>query len=69
VRIPPPSSLDSDELASWARNPVTKALADALRERWSPKQFKTVSPENLARLQGNHEVIDALAEWFDHGRL
>lgn len=68
MRLNPPDSLDSDELADWARHPATKALADAIRDRWRAERLKSVKPEDLQRLQGQHEVIDALEEWFAFAR-
>lgn len=68
MKLEPPDSLDSDEVSDWARHPVTKALVAAMREKWRIERFKNVPQENLLRLQGQHEVIDALEEWFALGR-
>ena len=64
MRLPLPENLDADELSSWARHPATVALAKAVGTRWKLERFKTVSPENLPRHQGQQEVIDAIDEWF-----
>lgn len=63
MKLPFPQSLDADEVADWARHPVTRALVAAMHQRWRIEQLKTVSPEGLPRLQGQHEVIDAIDEW------
>jgi len=63
VKLPLPDSLDLDEIADWARHPVTRALVIEIHKRWKLDALKTVSPEGLPRLQGNHEVIDAIDEW------
>ena len=63
MKLPLPDSLDLDEIADWARHPVTRALVIELHKRWRIDAFKTVSPEGLPRLQGQQEVIDAIDEW------
>lgn len=68
MKLEPPDSLDSDELADWSRHPATLALAKALRERWKPDRWKQSQPENISRLQGQQEVVDAVEEWFSYAR-
>ncbi len=64
MRLQPPEGLDADELDDWARHPASKALAQAIRARRKAERFKSVKPEELQRLQGQFEVIDAIEEWL-----